>query len=167
MTSLQAARDSELESLFTDYKMEDDRIMKQVSIMEETMKSIEEFRDKSVEQTDMLREDHVSTTSLKQDLVFQREELEAFVVQLKQKVKNWSPELQKAFEEDKDQGRLIELIVVASTKKLILDLIQELQQYILTYQSGATDASTAQSNTLERIEQGIESGHLTAEEGLH
>ena len=57
----------------------------------------------------------------------------------------------------------MELIVEASTKKLILDLIQELQQYILTYQSGATDTSTAQSNTLERIEQGIESGQLTIE----
>ena len=44
--------------------------MKQVSVMEETMKSIREFRNKSVDQTEMLKEDQVGTTSLKQDLVF-------------------------------------------------------------------------------------------------
>ena len=87
------------------------------------MKSIHEFRAKSVDQTHMLREDHVSTTALKQDLVFQREELESVATQLKSQVKSWSPELQKAFAENKDQNGLIELIVSSSTKKLILDLI--------------------------------------------
>ena len=166
LAGLLTQKDSELEHLLKQFKTEDAKIVQQIGIMDETMKSISEFREKSVDQTDMLSEDQASTNSLKQGLVFQREELETFVTQLKSQVKGWSPELQKAFDEDKDQGRLVELIVSASAKKLILDLIQELQQYILTYQSGTTDASSAQSDTLEVIENGLESGQLSVQESL-
>ena len=166
LAGLLTQKDSELEHLLKQFKTEDAKIVQQIGIMDETMKSISEFREKSVDQTGMLSEDQASTNSLKQGLVFQREELETFVAQLKSQVKGWSPELQKAFDEDKDQGRLVELIVSASAKKLILDLIQELQQYILTYQSGTTDASSAQSDTLEVIENGLESGQLSIQESL-
>ena len=54
----------------------------------------------------------------------------------------------------------------SSEKRLILDLIQELQQYILTNQSGTTDMSSIQSNSLEIIQYEIEQGQLSVKDGL-
>ena len=93
LASLLTQKDTELEYLLKQFKTEDAKIVQQIGIMDETMKSISEFRGKSVDQTDMLSEDLASTNSLKQGLVFSREELEAFVAQLKSQVKDWSPEL--------------------------------------------------------------------------
>ena len=65
LAGLQARKEAQLESLLSQFKTEDERIMQQIAIMDETMRSISEFRDKSVDQTDMLREDQASTRALK------------------------------------------------------------------------------------------------------
>ena len=70
------------------------------------------------------------------------------------------------FDEGASHEILINVLVSSSERKLILDLIQELQQYILTNQSGTTDMSSIQSNSLEIIQYEIEQGQLSVEEGL-
>ena len=101
-----------------------------------------------------------------QHLVCQREEFETYVLQVRSQFKQWSPELQQAFDENKGQYKLADIIVKASERKLILDLIQELQQYILTNQSGTTEMSSIQSNSLEITQYQIEQGQITVQDGL-
>ena len=49
LAGLLTQKDSELEHLLKQFKTEDAKIVQQIGIMDETMKSISEFREKSVD----------------------------------------------------------------------------------------------------------------------
>ena len=70
---------------------------------------------------------------------------------MKLQITVWTPEIQAAFENKLEKTKLIDLITKSQKKGLIIDLVRELQQYILSQCSGTTDSSTKNSTTLDQI----------------
>lgn len=138
------------------------------------------FIQQSSEQSCMLEEDLQGSACLEQQLVSQREELENYMDQLKAKMTTgciWSEQLQSAYEgavlqaSDANHRQTLDEVILShivhiQSKKLVVDLVRELQQYMLSHASGTTDQSTQQSQALEEIEIDVTSGRTSVEKAM-
>lgn len=113
----------------------------------------------------MLAEDLATSDSLQVDLVLQREDLESFHESLSLQF----PDLQtfrSRFNGQLDMSHLLEEIVYSKQRRLLTDLIRELQQYILSMSAGTTDTSVMQSDELEDIDCNISLQKISHEEAV-
>ena len=107
----------------------------------------------------MIEEDLAVSEGNKIEQIFQREELEHVIEKLKDKNEDLnfiSTQFKIQDLELLSWEQIIDMVLDIRQKSLLLDLIRELQQYILGMSSGTTDNSVLQSDELEELEYLIE-----------
>ncbi|CDW75874.1 UNKNOWN [Stylonychia lemnae] len=152
-------RIQELDMKIMPIKDEKEKVELHLEMLKENMRMLIEVKSQNENERMMIQEDLTVSESNKMELVFQREELEGYM----EKIKYENCDLRFIAEQNldlKDWDIIIERLIDDKQKTLLLDLIRELQQYILGMSSGTTDNSVMQSDELEELEYLINKGKI-------
>eukprot|EP00347_Sterkiella_histriomuscorum_P009867 403339570 len=149
----------ELDMKVNPLKDEREKIQMHLDMLDENLRMLLQVKNQNENERMMIQEDLMVSESIKIDQVFQREELEGYL----EKLKSNNEELNFITSQHRDinweqngMQEIIDSLVLDKQKNLLLDLIRELQQYILGMSSGTTDNSVLQSDELEELEYLIE-----------
>ena len=135
-------------------KDEKEKASMHMEMLNENLKMLIDVKNQNENEKMMIEEDLTVSEQTKMELVFQREELENFIEKIKEEIPDMRfimnlPSYGQHFD---NQDGIINELVEEKQKDLLLDLIRELQQYILGMSSGTTDNSVMQSDELEELE---------------
>ena len=155
LEALRKRENTLIEREVSQLRREDQKLIDQIEVLRNAELTLDTFISEQKEQSCMLEEDLASSSQHEQSLVCQREDVETYCDQLKGKLAygcKWTPSLQRALEQQESEEALMQCIIDSHTRLLVMNLIRELQQYMLSNASGTTDQSNLQSSTLENFE---------------
>lgn len=115
----------------------------------------------------MILEDLVQSESIKMDLVFQREELESLIETLNNNNEDVKFVCEQQLQHNNnDWDSIKQSLINKKERNLLLNLIIELQQYILGMSSNTTDNSVMQSDDLEDLQMMLENGQIETDQAI-
>ena len=141
----------------------------QISRYNGELDSLQEQKRVNDERLNMLQEDLVTSQALLFELVQEREHLEQMTGLTSMRALTERALLAKFLESQSNsstEAGLFKLILDHRKNQLLLALIRQLQQYMLSLNSGTTDASFAHSDTLDKLYLRIEEGLASVEEAV-